>query len=156
MLVRCEHCGSALPQEYSKCFRCGEKRTPQIYSRTEIEIPDPTLPRRRRRWLRAYNAIWCLLFIGIVLLIVGAILVETSSGTDSNGYFYYRRNQFIIGEVMVGSFSVCAITSFILHIITKRSVSSLQVKTRVIEKNKIELPKKAEYEQRIRDFVNHR
>ena len=158
MLVRCELCGSALPQEASKCFKCGSKRTPQIYSRTEIEIPDSTLEQRKQKWGKVSWIIGTvalfLIIVGIILIIAGPIVIDNASGIDSQGHFYYDKNKPTQGLIMTLSGVGCLVVAGILTFIIIRYESSLRVKTRVVEENKIEKPDEVEYEQRIRDFIS--
>lgn len=136
MLIQCEHCGAAIPQEAEICHNCRTKRTPQIYSRQEVEVFDPALEGRQKRWRKLVLPFMVALLLfaiaGIICFFAGAFLGEYEP--------------MAIGVVF-------CFTALVLGVFMYNYETTLKPKKEIIEENKPEQVSEAEYEQRLRDFT---
>ena len=102
MLVRCEHCGSALPDDATKCFVCGNRHTP--LPPPEPEPIDPVLEQRKKKWL---NLGWVIGLISVVIGLVGIIMFITGMVIMNESATIDAKTGLIIALIGLGCFVIC-------------------------------------------------
>ncbi len=80
MLVRCEHCGSVLPDDATKCFACGNKHQSFVPPPIPFEALDEIQRMRekaRRKEKILGKVMPCLILASIISVIVSFIVMST-------------------------------------------------------------------------------
>lgn len=144
MLVRCEHCGSVLPEEAAKCCVCGNKHkkfTPSPESLKEIEI----LRKKFQRADKIFTKISCCVLLMECVLFFTSIIA----------WFIAAENIEVANASLIGLSG--SIVLFFLTLLFDFKVGvpydrKLKAKEKaVFQKTK---PSEDEYERMIRDFIN--
>lgn len=149
MLVRCEHCGSVLPDDATKCFACGNKHQsfvpPPIPPEALDEIQrmrEKILKRRRIRW----SVMPWIILASLISLIVSFIVMSNDGTAES------VRVSSIVVMSSLGVFILSILLWLVVDAFEDSTIKEKEAKIQVTQR--LPKPDEAEYEQRIRDFVN--
>lgn len=150
MLVRCEHCGSVLPDDATKCFACGNKHQSFVPPPIPPEVLDEIerMREKARRKEKILGKIMPFIIIASIISVVASFIVMSNVGT-------------VEGVQASSIVAMSGIGVFVLSIFLWIALVALDnAKIRTKEGNiqatqRLPKPDEAEYEQRIRDFVNH-
>ncbi len=140
MLVRCEHCGSALPEEATKCFVCGNKHEKFVPPPIPISDLDELKSMRKKaeRKGKILGKIMPWAIFGSLSLTVASFI--TMSNT-------------VVTMCSFALFAFCIILWLATINFDREKIRAKKESIRAAQK--LPKPDEAEYERRIRDFVNH-
>lgn len=150
MLVRCEHCGSALPQEASKCYKCGNRHQPFVPPPIPPEALDEIqrMDEKAQRREKILSKVMPYLILASIVVAIVSFIVMSNIGTLEG----------IRTSSIVGISSICTIIFCILlwmGVVIFDSVRIRAKRENVQATQRPPEPDREEYEQRIRDFINY-
>lgn len=150
MLVRCEHCGSVLPDDATKCFACGNKHQSFVPPPIPPEALDE-IQRMREKAQRKEKILGkvmpCFILVSIISVIVSFIVmsnVGTVEGVQMSS---------IVAMSSLGVFILSILLWIVLVAFDSTRIRAKEEKIQITQR--LPQPDEAEYEQRIRDFINH-
>lgn len=141
MLVRCEKCNSVLPDTATKCFACGCKYTPPS---PESELTD-SVPEQKGWWQRqsTFGKVCLILLFGGCAICLAAFIFGGIFESDVS-------NSRTMGRVLVCVVCI-GVSAMLITLIMACCYPLLQKSKRKRSPYEVD---DAEYEQRIRDFIN--
>lgn len=143
MLVRCEKCNSVLPDTATKCFACGCKYTPPP---PELELTKTDSESEQKGWWQrqsTFGKVCSILLFGGFVMCIGAFILGGIFENDVS-------NSRTMGIVLVCVVCVGGL-AMLITLIMVCCYPLLQKSKRKRSPYEVD---DAEYEQRIRDFIN--
>lgn len=149
MLVRCEHCGSALPEEATKCFVCGNEHKPFV--------PPPIPPKllneiermreKAQRKEKALGKVMPWLILASIISTIVSFIVMSNAGT--------MKGIHISSIVAMSSLGAFILLILLWIVLIASDAAKIRTKEEYIQATqRLPKPDEAEYERRIRDFIS--
>lgn len=150
MLVRCEHCGSALPEEATKCFVCGNEHKPFVPPPIPAELLNEieTMCEKDRRKEKILGKVMPWLILASIISTIVSFIVMSNAGTMKGIHI-----SLIVAMSSLGAFILLI---FLWIFLATSDTAKIRAKEECIQATqRLPKPDEAEYEQRTRDFINH-
>lgn len=150
MLVRCEHCGSALPKEATKCFVCGNEHKPFVPPPIPPELLNEIerMREKAQRKEKVLGKVMPWLILTSIISTIVSFIVMSNAGTMKG-----IQTSSIIAMSSLGAF---VLFIFLWIVLVASDTAKIRAKEESIQATqRLPKPDEAEYERRIRDFISH-